>query len=141
MLTIKVSVRDLPCLEYVKSVLGFGSISMFYGSYEYSLKDLPCLLILLKALDGHIVSKLVSYKLMCKHLGIIPTVPTVHSKTSSYFIGLFDSKGFINFFLSKIGIPSIQLAMFGKFKADLLPFKTIFGGTIKPVKSEFIWVI
>jgi len=31
--------------------------------------------------------------------------------------------------------------MFGKLEIDLKPFQTIFGGTIKPLRSEFVWIL
>jgi len=101
MLTIKVNIRDLSCLEYIKNRIGFGSISIFHGSYEYCLKHQPSLLILLNGLNGHIVTKLVSYSAMCKHLGINFDIPTPHVASSPYFAGLFDSNGFIGYYLSE----------------------------------------
>jgi len=116
-LTIKMGINDAPCLEYVKSVIGSGTISLIYGQYQYSLSDYSSLLVLLNGINGYIINsiKLRSFTAMLRFIGIKPIVLALPDKTSSYYAGFYDANGFVGYYLNKSGYPRIKLGVLDKF--------------------------
>jgi len=76
---------------------------------------------------------------MCLHFGIIPIQATMPSISSPYYAGFFDADGTLGVYINGKGCPYLQISVYNKYRVDLEPYLTTFGGKIYEGKGTPRW--
>lgn len=129
---ITMGAADLPCLMYIKSILG-GSVKARYGvnAYRWRLHNTAGMTALIHAINGHIRhgARFVQLNRVCSVLSIAPIMPSTITTTSAWFAGFFDADGTITLNMSH-SLPQLTISVTNKHLADVQWFKDAFGGAI-----------
>lgn len=142
---ITMSDFDIKTLKLIQNKFG-GSVKFRAGSksVRWKLHNKLGMIKLIHAVNGNIRNskRLIQLYQVSNILGITPKNPIKLNQDNAWFMGFFDSKGYILYSL-KNNIPLLTISVSNKYSHDIEYFK-LFGGNILFSKSghgHFLWLI